>query len=184
MDIIKSPKQLWFIADPHFDHASLVHGSNHGDPARPFLSVAAMNEAIVANFNDRVRPRDHWYLLGDVAMHSDACDWLLKLNGHGRLILGNHDREAVTFYLRFVKKVMAYREFDGMLFSHIAVAPWSHRWTANVHGHSHGTKPLFYDVTNPDLVGFGRRARYINISLENTQYRPVPLEDLSKWSRR
>lgn len=185
MDIIKAPRTIWFFSDPHFDHEALVEGYTFTPPSRPeFTTVAEMNEAIVTNHNALVRPQDHWYCLGDVAMDPDAYSYLALLNGHGRVILGNHDEHRAKQLLAYVDKVMAYRVMDDMLFSHIPIAPWSMRWRANVHGHCHLAKPPFYSVADPDLVGFGRKAKYINISVEHTRYRPVSLEQLSAWSRK
>ena len=181
-----APKTIWFFSDPHYDHVSLVSGSaNHPEPARGrFRTADEMGEFMVEQHNALVRPRDHYYCLGDFSMDVKAlARWAPRLHGHGRIILGNHDLAKAQLYLQFFKKVMAYREFDGMLFSHIPIAPWSMRWRANVHGHCHEAKPLFYEVSDPDLVGFGRRVRYINISMERIHYRPVSLEQISKWSR-
>jgi len=179
----KAPSTIWFFSDPHFGHDALVQG--HDDKPREFASVEEMGERIVANHNAVVRDHDHWYCLGDVAMKPEFVElWLPRLNGHGRIILGNHDKEEARFYLRFVNKVMAYRIFDEMIFSHIPIAPWSMRWRANVHGHCHLAKPLFYTATNPDVLGWQRPARYINLSAEHVGYRPVSLEQIAAWSRK
>lgn len=185
MDVLNAPKQIWFFSDPHFNHASLVHGSmKHATPGRPeFVSVEQMNECILDNCNAVIRPNDHWYCMGDVAMHREGVKFLERINGHGRLILGNHDLEKVEFYRQYVKKIYAMREFDGMMFTHIPIAPWSMRWRTNVHGHCHLAKPLFYSVSDPEMVGFGKKVAYVNLSMEHTKYRPVPLDEISKWSR-
>lgn len=178
---------IWFYSDPHFDQSSMVDGKYtiDGDKLRPFETVEEMNETIVANHNAVVKPSDHVYCLGDFAMKKESVEkWAPRLNGHGRILLGNHDIFGYKFYARFFEKVGAYRYFDDLLFSHIPVAPWSCGARVNVHGHCHRSKPLFYDVPNPDARGFVKSQRYVNISLEHTNYRPVSLEEIRSWLRR
>ena len=50
---------VWFTADTHFGHAGALALYR-----RPFTSVAAMDAAMVARWNDVVRPDDEvWHLL-------------------------------------------------------------------------------------------------------------------------
>lgn len=177
--------RIWFYSDPHVDHQRLVQGGDGKPPARPqFKSADELAEYFVQEHNKLVRPQDHSYCLGDFAMGKEGVErWAPRLNGHRRLILGNHDVHELKFYLQFFGKVCAMREFDGMIFTHIPIAPWSAtRWRANVHGHCHNARPLFYSAANPDVEGFQEPARYINLSVENTGYRPVSLEQISQWS--
>lgn len=186
MEIITAPKQIWFFSDPHFGHASLIFGSaNHRDKCRHFPSVGAMGQLIVDNINAVVRPTDHLYWLGDLTMNGDELEWLKQINcRHQRMLFGNHDNEKLQRYIDAgIKKFHAFREFDSIMFSHMPIAPWSMRWKANVHGHCHLAKPLFYTEVNPNAPeGFQRPLRYINISCEHTQYRPVPLEEIQRWA--
>lgn len=181
---------IWFYSDPHFDHRSLVEGGTERHPvgARPdFKTVEEMNEALVERHNATVRPSDHVYCLGDFVMNKESLvKWASRLHGHKRIILGNHDLEKVELYLAAgFKKVMACRVLDDMLFTHFPIAPWSaSRYRANVHGHCHVAKPLFYTAPNPDATGFLRAVRYINLSVEHTDYRPVSLETIAAWSRK
>lgn len=181
---------LWFSSDHHFDQASLFEKFVTGDgtKVRDFSNLEEMNERMVEEHNKRVRPQDHWYCLGDFAMEKDSIGkWAPRLNGHKRIILGNHDIYPVEVYLKAgFKKVCAIRMFDLMWFTHMPVAPWSiNTMRANVHGHSHRARPLFYTAVDPSAPeGFQTPKRYINISVENTNYRPVSLEELSVWSRK
>lgn len=179
---------LWFYSDPHLDHESLVRGSvSHPVPARKGWDTAEqMAEQFVEAHNALVKPSDHSYCLGDFTMGKEAIlKWAKRLNGHRRIILGNHDVHAMKLYQEAFGKVCAMREFAGMLFTHIPIAPWSlGRWRANVHGHCHEKKPLFYQTGNPDIMGFSKPVQYVNISLENIHYRPVSLEQIEEWMRR
>jgi calcineurin-like phosphoesterase family protein len=81
---------IFFTADTHFgDHRTInIH-------RRPFASVAAMNEAIVASWNEAVGHEDEVCHLGDVARRSaDVAALLARLNGIKHLVRGNNDDPA------------------------------------------------------------------------------------------
>ncbi len=79
----------YFTADLHFGHANII-----GYCDRPFSSVDHMNEMLVANWNDTVKPRDIVYVLGDICMGRvrETLEYVDRLNGRKVLIPGNHDR--------------------------------------------------------------------------------------------
>lgn len=78
---------IFFTSDTHFGHTNILQFCN-----RPFHSVQEMNEALINNWNNVVRPEDTVYHLGDFAFGGSQLwnDVLSKLNGHIYLILGNH----------------------------------------------------------------------------------------------
>lgn len=160
---------IFFTSDTHFSHANIIGYCN-----RPFSSVEEMDETIVDRWNAIVRPQDHIYHLGDVAMKRQHLGIVKRLNGHKRLALGNHDIFAVEDYLAAgFEKVCAYRVLDGMMFSHIPIHPSSvGRFRANVHGHVHNNET----IAKP----------YLNVCVEVTNYTPRSLEDISasvkRWS--
>ena len=53
----------FFTADLHLGHANII-----GFCDRPFASVEAMNDALLANWADTVGEDDEIWVLGDVAM--------------------------------------------------------------------------------------------------------------------
>ena len=174
---------IWFSSDHHFDQDFGKFMDSSGKGARPFSSVEEMNETMVERHNKVVRVNDHWYCLGDFAMSKQAVErWLPRLNGHARLVMGNHDIFDASFYLKAgFKKLCGVRKFENtpLWFTHIPMAPWSFgKQLANIHGHVHHNKPLVYDRTNPDEEGFVHSKRYINICVEATNYAPVSLEQL------
>jgi calcineurin-like phosphoesterase family protein len=83
----------WFTSDFHFGHKNI---SEYAD--RPFphgeAGVPAMNEALIAAFNDRVAETDEVWILGDVAMGrlEKSLPLVGELNGAKILVAGNHDR--------------------------------------------------------------------------------------------
>ena len=106
--------KIWFSSDTHFNHNNILKYCN-----RPFESVEAMNEALVANWNSVVKPDDHVYHLGDFSF-SNVEKWnnFLApgvLNGHIHLILGNHDPERVF------REGTMFDRFDSIEFQHILI---------------------------------------------------------------
>lgn len=152
---------LFFISDTHFTHENIIKYCQ-----RPFSSAEEMDEAMVSQWNARVRPNDHVYHLGDVAMRAPHLEIVRRLNGHKRLVRGNHDIFPTKKYIDVgFKEIYGLRVFDGMIFSHIPIHPVSMgRFAANVHGHIHG---------NPSPEG-----PYVNVSVEAIGYAPITLEEL------
>lgn len=84
---------IYVISDTHFGHNNLLR---YCSKSRPFDTVEEMNENIVENWNNVVKPEDTVYHLGDVCMGQlDTIDtYLPRLNGHVTLIKGNHDTKG------------------------------------------------------------------------------------------
>jgi len=162
--------RVFLIGDTHFGHANILRFE---PTARPFKDLREMHDTLIHNWNGVVGPEDVVYHLGDVIFGSQYT-WLLSLlNGHKRLIMGNHDRMHVDIYKKYFEKVMGVGEIqrkDGVraVLTHIPVHPnnLEFRYTHNIHGHMHSHK-----LDDP---------RYINVSCEQTNMTPVLLSDLIK----
>jgi calcineurin-like phosphoesterase family protein len=125
-----------------------------------------MDREMIARWNAVVGPKDTVYHLGDVVINRRCLATLNHLNGDKRLILGNHDIFDHTDYLKYFKRLHGSMKLDNLLLSHIplhidSVAPWS---LANVHGHIHAQ-----DIDH---------GKYLNVSVEMIDYRPVELSEL------
>lgn len=157
---------IFLISDTHFGHENII-----GYCGRPFACAAEMDEALVDRWNAVVRPSDHVYHLGDVAMKKPHLDIVKRLSGHKRLVFGNHDIFEVKHYLAAgFEKVMGLRVLDGLIFTHIPIHHGSMgRFRANVHGHVHNNEALALP--------------YINVSVEVIDYTPVALEVVSARAR-
>lgn len=79
---------IWFTSDTHF-----YHDRDFLYTPRGFENFAAMNEAIVKNWNAVVKPGDTVYHLGDVLMGYYDVNILSRLNGKLNLVCGNHDTD-------------------------------------------------------------------------------------------
>ena len=73
----------FYIADTHFDHANML---KFEPEARPFLNVDDMNEAIIENWNAKVKPGDEVYILGDFCFDTTGAraNYFLKRLQWGR----------------------------------------------------------------------------------------------------
>ncbi len=121
---------------------------------RPFASVAAMDDAMMAGWNDVVGPEDEIWHLGDVAVGPRApgaaaafaerlMARLAGLHGIKHLVTGNNDPESVRGWSGW-RSVRDYAEIvvDGrkVVLCHYALRSWigMAKGAVNLHGHSHG----------------------------------------------
>jgi calcineurin-like phosphoesterase family protein len=152
--------KIWLISDTHFGHENIIRYCG-----RPFASAAEMDQVMIERWNATVRPQDHVYHLGDVAMGSTHLHRVLPcLHGHKRLVLGNHDNMApMKQYVQYFDKILAWRKFDTLILTHVPIHRESFgKATVNVHGHTH---------QHPAYPG-----GYINVCVEHTEYAPVALD--------
>ena len=180
----------WIISDTHFGHHNIIKYCS-----RPFQSVNRMDATMILRWQERVKPEDTIYHIGDVGLTKG--DFLEKrilpcLPGKKILILGNHDKSA---------KRMMEIGFDfaceGMF---IRPAEWGSVLLFLSHKPLR-TKPNFPGVGYPDYVLHGHihnstseeRAKHeskgeiveipsfnINMSVELWDYQPVSLVPLVK----
>lgn len=158
--------RLWVISDTHFHHDNIYKFTRADGTTRvrpEFANAREGDRAMVERWNAVVRPDDHVWHLGDVTMGNNLS-LIALLNGHKRLLLGNHDKCKVRQYVEAgFQKVQAYRFCDrwGIL-SHIPIHPMSLGHRINIHGHTH------------ERDEFG--PQYRNVSVERINYTPVLLE--------
>lgn len=158
---------VFFTADTHFGHGGAL-----GLFKRPFASVRAMDEAMVARWNEVVGEPDEVWHLGDFAVHQPAgrIDALLgALAGRKHLILGNND-SVETAELRGWASVQGYAEIEvdrtPLVLCHYPFRSWNGqaRGALDLHGHSHGRlTPL---------------ARQLDVGVDVWDFRPVTLDEI------
>lgn len=165
---------VWLISDTHFGHEKTctTFKKDDGTPLRPYSSAEEMDEALVKNWNDRVRPKDKVYHLGDVVINRKALDILNRLNGDKVLIKGNHDIFKLEDYTKHFRDIRGYHVMNGLILSHVPVHSDSiERFGCNVHGHLHHRRVLRDGKID---------TRYFNVSVECIDFAPVLFEDLQK----
>lgn len=161
--------ETFVIADTHFGHKNIIDFvSDEGRPVRPFDTLEEMHEVMIERWNAVVRPQDLVYHLGDVAFTSAGLDVVGKLNGRKRLVRGNHDMLSEATYRKHFQRVYGVRSVKGAIMSHVPLHPSSlDRWGLNIHGHLHDQS-----INDP---------RYVCVSVEQTNYAPVPLDLIRTW---
>lgn len=167
--------KIFCVADHHFGHSNILKFTDkNGELIRGkiFKGIDEHDNKIIQWHNDLVTPQDHVYFLGDVVIAKKHLASIRRLNGHKRLVLGNHDIYPIEMYLEAgFEKIYGVRVFPkhGFIFTHIPLHPDSldgRGWT-NIHGHTHNNRVL-------DRNGHIDN-RYRCVSLEQTDYRPILL---------
>lgn len=156
----------WFTADTHYGHKNIIRFSN-----RPFSSVEEMNEEMITRFNERVKPGDTVYHLGDFAFlpSHEAKNIKDRLNGDIHLILGNHDKPKNVRGLGFASvNHLQQIKLEGktLILCHYAMRVWNkaHYKSLMLYGHSHGNLP----GTDQSL----------DVGVDCWDYKPVSLEEI------
>lgn len=167
-------RNIWVVSDTHFSHTNIIKYCD-----RPFKTAEEMDWYMVEKWNSVVKPEDKVYHLGDVYMTAKRDyigNLLSKLNGHKRLILGNHDNGKDQVLQRYFEKVEMWRMFPefGLLLTHVPVHKNALNKSGrngnpdfeltNIHGHIHQNK-------SPD-------GPYRCVCVEQIDYTPINIEEL------
>ena len=131
-----------------------------------------MNTAMIARWNETVRPEDEVWHLGDFAIRTPAeraAALLRSLNGRKYLVIGNNDPPDIAGLPEWSSaKHYAEIEVDGhrLVLCHFAFRTWNgmKKGALNLHGHSHGRlKPLL---------------RQVDVGVDVRDFRPVRVVEL------
>lgn len=162
---------LFLCADLHLSHKGIVKFlRDDGSKERPWDNIEDMNEALISNWNNVVKPKDTVVVLGDVVINRSALPLIARLNGVKELVKGNHDVFRDSEYLEYFSKVHSMKILDNFICTHIPIHPYSiGRWGGNFHGHLHSRVVLNRDGI-PD-------SKYLCVSMEQINYTPISLED-------
>lgn len=170
---------IYFTSDLHLGHDSIIDLCG-----RPFSSVEEMDEVLIANWNARVTNADTVFVVGDLIFKNKrpAEDYLRRLKGRKRLVVGNHDRKWMgdVDLSCFFESVDALLEVDvcgrHVTLCHYPMMSWSHMGresSLHAHGHIHNSR----DGAYWPLLRTMERA--LNASVEVNGYMPVTLEELA-----
>jgi calcineurin-like phosphoesterase family protein len=164
---------IWVIADHHFGWFNGITKFKRPDgrPIRDFKDVQEMNEYMIEQHNKVVKPQDHVYFLGDFSINQYGLLYAKRMNGHKRLVRGNHDIFKTKKYIEVgFEEIYGVRVFSEhkMILSHYPIHPSSlkNEWKC-IHGHSH-INNMLDETGQPDK-------RYINVCVEQVNYTPVLL---------
>ena len=180
--------RVFLVSDTHFGHAGVCRFTRNDGVTklRPWTDPAEMDEDMVRAWNDRVRPTDKVYHLGDVVINRKALSILNRLNGDKVLIRGNHDIFKDEDYTPYFRSIRSYHVMNGMILSHIPVHEASlGRFGVNVHGHLHANRVMRARGVNAKtgevLYGDEVDVRYHCVCVEQTpDFAPILFEDVIK----
>ena len=173
---------VFLVSDTHFGHAGVCRFTHPDDPEvklRPWDNADEMDDEMVRRWNDRVRPSDKVYHLGDVVINRKALKTLHRLNGDKVLIRGNHDIFPDVEYREYFRELRAYHVMNGMILSHIPIHPESlGRFGVNIHGHLHASRVKMEPVGKYGIPVID--PRYHCVCVEQTDFAPILFEDVIK----
>lgn len=173
----------FIVSDTHWGHIGVTKFLREdGSKLRPWDTIEEMDEAMIANWNSAVRPKDKVYHLGDVVINRRAFPTLARLNGDKVLIKGNHDIFKLHEYTPYFRDIRGFGTLDGFALTHVPIHPDSlSRWKGNLHGHLHANRvmrtvndircAMEYEEIDP---------RYLCLSVEHINFTPISLEDARK----
>lgn len=172
---------VFLVSDTHFGHAGVCRfvRTDGVTKLRPWDTAEEMDEFMVAAWNERVRPNDKVYHLGDVVINRKALGIMRRLNGDKVLIRGNHDIFKDHDYREHFRELRAYHVMNGMILSHIPIHSESlGRFGVNIHGHTHANRVMLpgFNGKITDIVD----VRYHCVCVEQTDFAPILFEDVIK----
>ncbi len=188
---------IYFTSDTHFHHKNIVRGvANWEDKSqcRDFETLEAHDQALIDNFNKRVKPDDTLYHMGDwsfggfdqIKVFREA----LKCNNI-HLILGNHDHHIETNRENIrdlFSSVQHYKELSingqFIVLCHYAMRVWnhSHKGAWMLYGHSHGTlDAMTPSIANPTWIGdqyYIKNYRTIDVGVDTNGLKPYSMSEI------
>lgn len=159
----------FFTADTHFGHAGVIPWCD-----RPFSSLEEMDEILIQNWNNTVKPGDYVTHLGDFAWR-DPAKYRSRLHGHVRLVLGNHDNRnhALKAGFDWVKELYFGKFCNRPIFClHYPCLAWPSKTYKSWHlfGHVHGRRK------GP--------AMSLDVGVDVHNYRPISFDEVSEFISR
>ena len=173
---------VFLVSDTHFGHTGVCRFTRNDGVTklRPWDDADEMDEAMVKAWNERVKPTDKVYHLGDVVINRKALAILRRLNGDKVLIRGNHDIFKDEDYRAHFRELRAYHVMNGMILSHIPIHPESlGRFGVNIHGHLHANRVMMEPAGTYGIPVID--PRYHCVCVEQTpDFAPILFEDVIK----
>lgn len=194
---------IFYIADTHFGHENILKICS-----RPFESIEAMTDALVENWNGRVKGNDRVFILGDMFYKTVNAEEILKrLKGEKHLILGNHDaswleeytvfqsgktdtlshksyrfsksKVDLSVYFKSVSDILQITDGSvGCILCHYPLLTWKHEKRLYMI-HGH----LHKDTSDPFFHHLAENERILNAGVDINGYMPVTLEEMIENNR-
>ena len=167
--------KTWFSSDTHFGHDNIRKYAN-----RPFKTLLDMDTKLISNFNERIKPDDQVFFLGDFCFRNtkggkvgegtthNAQFYQKMLNGHWTFIRGNHDNnnslntkiESVVINFGGGEIFLCHKPHDA-----------NPDYKINLVGHVHELWK-FKKLTNKSYM--------INVGVDVWKYMPISYDEIMK----
>jgi len=162
----------WIITDTHFNHKNIIKYENRPEN---------YGQLIIDNCKQMIKPDDELYHLGDVifAQKGELKYIMSQIPGKKYLTPGNHDRDkkAQWFKDNGFDVVSKYIIIDNIMLAHHPkdIEPFKPMGVEYmIHGHFHRKSRKELDRT-PEFYPFYKLDKYFNLSVEDMDYKPIPL---------
>lgn len=154
----------FFTADTHFGHHNII---KYTERYKLVQTVDEMDTMLIERWNSKVSKDDTIIHVGDVAFNN--FERLSELNGHKKLIKGNHDLKQLKNlapYFEILSEPIALIKEEKIVLCHYPMYSWPNkaRGWIHLHGHCHGT-----------VDGYDKEA--IDVGVDCWDYYPVTLEE-------
>lgn len=175
---------IFFTSDQHFFHYS-AHGGIISYCSRPFKDVGEMNEVLKNNWNNKVKPCDTVYILGDFifprkALWGEIHELLCNLNGTKLLVPGDHDMSVGDYHAHdcviVLDRIYEFKQYSTpIILCHWPIRRWakSHFNSIHLFGHCHNANKL-----DP----YEKYGKSFNIGVDVWNYEPVSLDEVVKFA--
>lgn len=170
--------KFWFTSDYHLGHYNIIKYCN-----RPFQTLEQMNQTIIQNHNNRVKPEDTVFFIGDFCFKNSpggkkgegdilkAIEYEKQLNGKLIFIKGNHDRNNSCKAI--IEKLSIY--FGGKRISLVHNPEFVDiNFGINLVGHIHEKWQI------KRIKKGWQFTDAINVGVDVWDFRPVSLEEIMK----
>ncbi|MDO5521260.1 MAG: metallophosphoesterase family protein [bacterium] len=175
-------ERIFYVSDYHFDHQIALKRSR----SDWFSTIEEMNETMIRLHNQKVRPEDQVYILGDIIVceESELEERLQatigKLQGHLHLICGNHDykyKDLTIFhnYFETVQDSLIIKDRGRWVqLYHYPVLCWYRKQKGAFHIYGH----LHNETIGKECKSLQKEPRALNACVEITEYEPCTLDEL------
>jgi len=167
--------KIWFTSDTHFFHSNIIKYCG-----RPYKTFDEMNNDMIKKWNERIKPEDTVYFLGDFNFKSGsgrgegepvtARDIIRKLNGKIIFVEGNHDAAGNGINTHI--KALLLNAGGLEIYCIHNPADSNNAFKLNLCGHVHEKWKSKIDVKH------GMRTIIINCGVDVWKFYPVSLEEI------
>lgn len=163
---------IYYISDTHFNHTNIIKYAN-----RPFSSVDEMNDIMVQNWNNAIKPNDVVIHGGDVAMKNSKFDinMIRNLNGYKILVKGNHDYSKKTMNGWGFNEIYTsfYDKKSGIFVNHRPLINENDSYRVGLYTQC---KIFLYGHIHEKIMENLQKSK--NICVEHTNYTPISQDEI------